>query len=72
MIHGQLIWRELLATVVAGPLLDFVFPPGGSFEFPRFFPFFPDTPVGVGIGVDFKIRFVRHETFARVSRRGAF
>jgi len=59
VVHGELVWWEMLAAVMAGAFVELVFPPGGAFEFSGFVAFFADSfrCVGIGVGVVFEVWF---------------
>ena len=59
MVHGELVGGELLVAVVAGALVELIFPPGCAFEFAGFFAFFANTFGVVGVGADFEVLFAR-------------
>ena len=60
MVHGELVWGELLGAVVAGAFVELVFPPGRAFKLPGFVAFFANAFGGVGVWIDFEIRFGGH------------
>lgn len=77
MVHGKLVWRELLAAVVADAFVELVFPPGRAFEFSGFVPFFANVFGGFGVRLDFKVGFGGHgfylplaPAFAEAASRG--
>ena len=60
MVHGELVWWELLAAVVAGAFVELVFPPGCAFEYAGFVAFFANAFGGIGVGADFEVGFGGH------------